>query len=295
MRSPSVCSAVWPCSWTWTLMPLLVEPVLEVGERRRWRRRPARARCCGTSATWSAIGLASRTRRSPTTTSSDDQPGDQHRRAARDARAAQDRHERVQQQRDQPGDREQQHDRAGRARAARPARRSPAAARPAGPSAGRPPARRPGAARCRAPAASSAARAAPRRRARRLLLALVLHASVCPLRRTAPTATVGAMTAILFVGDVVGGPGRRALRELLPGLRDEFGAGLRRRQRRERRRRDRHHAQAGRRAVRRRRRRRSRSATTPTATARSGRTSTSSAHHPRPANYLRSQPGRGTA
>jgi 2',3'-cyclic-nucleotide 2'-phosphodiesterase len=30
------------------------------------------------------------------------------------------------------------------------------------------------------------------------------------------------MTAILFVGDVVGGPGRRALRALLPGLRDEF-------------------------------------------------------------------------
>jgi metallophosphoesterase (TIGR00282 family) len=31
------------------------------------------------------------------------------------------------------------------------------------------------------------------------------------------------MTAILFVGDVVGGPGRRARRALLPGLRDEFG------------------------------------------------------------------------
>jgi metallophosphoesterase (TIGR00282 family) len=31
------------------------------------------------------------------------------------------------------------------------------------------------------------------------------------------------MTAILFVGDVVGGPGRRALRALLPGLREEFG------------------------------------------------------------------------
>jgi metallophosphoesterase (TIGR00282 family) len=30
------------------------------------------------------------------------------------------------------------------------------------------------------------------------------------------------MTTILFVGDVVGGPGRRALRSLLPGLRDEF-------------------------------------------------------------------------
>jgi 2',3'-cyclic-nucleotide 2'-phosphodiesterase len=31
------------------------------------------------------------------------------------------------------------------------------------------------------------------------------------------------MTTILFVGDIVGGPGRRALRSLLPGLRDEFG------------------------------------------------------------------------
>jgi metallophosphoesterase (TIGR00282 family) len=30
------------------------------------------------------------------------------------------------------------------------------------------------------------------------------------------------MTAILFVGDVVGSAGRRALRELLPGLREEF-------------------------------------------------------------------------
>jgi 2',3'-cyclic-nucleotide 2'-phosphodiesterase len=39
----------------------------------------------------------------------------------------------------------------------------------------------------------------------------------------ATTATVGDMTAILFVGDVVGGPGRRTLRALLPGLREEFG------------------------------------------------------------------------
>jgi 2',3'-cyclic-nucleotide 2'-phosphodiesterase len=31
------------------------------------------------------------------------------------------------------------------------------------------------------------------------------------------------MTAILFVGDVVGSAGRRTLRELLPGLREEFG------------------------------------------------------------------------
>jgi metallophosphoesterase (TIGR00282 family) len=31
------------------------------------------------------------------------------------------------------------------------------------------------------------------------------------------------MTTILFVGDVVGGAGRRTLRALLPGLRDEFG------------------------------------------------------------------------
>jgi metallophosphoesterase (TIGR00282 family) len=31
------------------------------------------------------------------------------------------------------------------------------------------------------------------------------------------------MTTILFVGDIVGGPGRRTLRALLPDLRDEFG------------------------------------------------------------------------
>ena len=31
------------------------------------------------------------------------------------------------------------------------------------------------------------------------------------------------MTAILFVGDIVASAGRRALRELLPGLREELG------------------------------------------------------------------------
>ena len=35
--------------------------------------------------------------------------------------------------------------------------------------------------------------------------------------------TVVAVTTILFVGDVVAAPGRRTLRALLPGLREEFG------------------------------------------------------------------------
>ena len=102
------------------------------------------------------------------------------------------------------------------------------------------------------------------------------------------------MTAILFVGDVVGSarPARaaraaaRAARRVRPGLR--------RGQRRERRRRGRHHAEAGRRAASTPAPTSSRSATTPTATARSGRTSTSSERIIRPANFLRSQPGRGT-
>jgi metallophosphoesterase (TIGR00282 family) len=41
--------------------------------------------------------------------------------------------------------------------------------------------------------------------------------------RVAPSlASFPAITAILFIGDVVGRAGRRALRELLPGLREEF-------------------------------------------------------------------------
>ena len=81
-------------------------------------------------------------------------------------------------------------------------------------------------------------------------------------------------TSILFVGDLVGGLGRRTLLGLLPGLRERLaptfvvvngenvagGVG--------------HHAEARRRALRGGRRRRSRSATTPTTTARSCPTST---------------------
>ena len=57
---------------------------------------------------------------------------------------------------------------------------------------------------------------------------------------------------LLFVGDVVGGIGRRTLLALLPELREELRAGLRRGQRRERRRRAGHHAEDGRRDLRRR-------------------------------------------
>ena len=102
------------------------------------------------------------------------------------------------------------------------------------------------------------------------------------------------LTTILFIGDVVGA--RRPARGAGPAARAARGAGdrLRRRQRRERGRRHRDHA----------RRRRpscsapastsSRSATTPTATARSGRISTSSRTScARPTSCPR-QPGRGT-
>lgn len=41
--------------------------------------------------------------------------------------------------------------------------------------------------------------------------------------RGGPAATVAAMPTILFVGDVVAGPGRRTLRSLLPALREELG------------------------------------------------------------------------
>src|ERR687886_3055126 len=37
-------------------------------------------------------------------------------------------------------------------------------------------------------------------------------------------ATMAAMTSILFLGDVVARAGRRVVRELVPGLRDELGA-----------------------------------------------------------------------
>ena len=64
-----------------------------------------------------------------------------------------------------------------------------------------------------------------------------------------------APASILFIGDVVGGLGRRTLLALLPGLRRAPRADVRRGQRRERRGRPRHHAEDRRRAVRRRRRR----------------------------------------
>src|SRR3954470_25010523 len=47
-------------------------------------------------------------------------------------------------------------------------------------------------------------------------------AASCSVCR-AITASMPGVTAILFIGDVVGRAGRRALRELLPGVREELG------------------------------------------------------------------------
>jgi 2',3'-cyclic-nucleotide 2'-phosphodiesterase len=46
----------------------------------------------------------------------------------------------------------------------------------------------------------------------------------CAIRRVCPSRPIAShgITAILFIGDIVGRAGRRALRELLPGLRAEF-------------------------------------------------------------------------
>ena len=77
----------------------------------------------------------------------------------------------------------------------------------------------------------------------------------CSSPPSARVCDVPAAPSILFVGDVVGGLGRRTLLGLLPALRERLRARLRRRQRREHRRRPGHHAEARRRALRRRRRR----------------------------------------
>ena len=74
-------------------------------------------------------------------------------------------------------------------------------------------------------------------------------------RQYEPRATMNKSAKILFIGDIVGGLGKRALLQLLPELRERFAAHVRGRQRREHRRRLRDHAQAGRPAVHGRRRR----------------------------------------
>ena len=83
-----------------------------------------------------------------------------------------------------------------------------------------------------------------------------------------------ARVKLLFVGDVVGGAGRRALAALLPALREQHRARLRRGQRRELRGRPRDHREDRARVARGRASTRSRSATTPTSTARSTTSST---------------------
>ena len=262
MRSPSESTAVWPGVETWTSTPLrssqswrsasdslaLVDDVRHlVAERRH---------LIGdrVGEQYADAGHGQQ----------QDQVDGGHGRPAREVRPPQQCHERVEQERDQPGDDEHQQHRPGGAR------------------------ERPGAEQRERqhdeldPARDHhrrdvRGRLGDRRRQRDRCLLDRLGRAVLVLRslffgvrfggahvsqyappggRTNPGAsTVQRVAAILFVGDIVASAGRRTLRELLPGMREELGARLRGRQRRERGRRHRHHAQARGRAVRRRRRR----------------------------------------
>ena len=129
----------------------------------------------------------------------------------------QQRDERVQQQRDQPGDDEQQQDAAGGLQEQVGADDRRAAAAPSAPSAGRRTgSTRAGGAGVRLRSGGGVA-GRPRRRSSSGFAA---SSSVC--RAIDCDDSVPAITAILFIGDVVGRAGRRALRELLPGLREEL-------------------------------------------------------------------------
>ena len=294
----SVCSAVSPCFWMWTLMPVAVEPVLEVGQvlvRLLTR--------CGTSfwkrLIWVLIGSDSST---PTPPSTAKPPRYTSRIASPRASPVFSRilTSGIEDQRDGArGDEDQQH----RARGARerPQRRAArAAAARAGSSAGRSPAaagRRPesldggvpvrvgrgGSTRSaaggpgrrvvravrscavRSSAPSGPRRARPRRRAARRARLRPARESDARSRRgcwrrrapiavrlgPSPPEPAYACTwkyapgedvskrrnvSILFVGDVVGGIGKRTLLSLLPAAARALSADVRRRQRRERRR-----------------------------------------------------------
>ena len=139
---------------------------------------------------------------------------DPDRGAARDPQLLQQRHERVQQQRDQPGDDEQQQDAARRSAAAGTRRRSPPAAAPSAPSAG--PARGAmfaGGAGVGSFSGGDSGPASPTSSSGFAASSSVCRVIHCQYAR---------ITAILFIGDVVGRAGRRVLRELLPALREEL-------------------------------------------------------------------------
>ena len=286
MRSPIVCSAVSPSCLTCDVDAVAVEPVLQVGERRCWRRRRSPGRRRWKPETWSEIGLASR----KPTPDERPRPGAIITIATAAPRGMRARCSSatngfsssaispamMNSSRTGPAALQQQVGADDRR----------AAAGPAGPSAGR---------------ATGATRARRRRRAARRSggesgpasptssSGFAASSSVC--RDIDCDDSVRAITAILFIGDVVGRAGRR--RHARAAARPARGARarLRRRQRRERRRRPRDHAQGGRRAVRAPAPTRSRSATTPTATARSGPTSSEERRIIRPYNFLRTPAG----
>ena len=152
-------------------------------------------------------------------------------RAAREARPPQQRHERVEQQRDQPGDDEEQQDRAGSAASAQTPssasgsttswiqRGTMTGATCAGGSGGG------GEGGARRAAAPGPGLDRPRLgRVRRCPVQRRACPSVCAPGRLehVGAGTVKPVTAILFVGDIVASAGRRTLRTLLPGLREEL-------------------------------------------------------------------------
>ena len=115
MRSPSESTADLAGLGDLEVDPVAVEPVLEVWRACRWRRATIDGTWSRNAATW----FGDRVREQHADAADGQQQEQVHRGdrgAAREARAPQQRHERVQQQRDQPGDDEQQQHRAGRAR-----------------------------------------------------------------------------------------------------------------------------------------------------------------------------------
>ena len=254
MRSPSESTAVWPGLETWRSMPLSSsQPWRSASESlapstiaapRRGTPRP------GWRPGWRA---ARRCRRPPAAA----RGRRSHRRAAREARAPQQRHERVEQQRDQPGDDEQQQHRAGGARdrpRAEQRERQHDELDPA-----RHHHRRDAGRRLRHRRRQRDR--APPRPPRAILLRRVsrfrLRARISQYAPRVAGTRVPCSAWRPSSSSATSSPPPAAarLKELLPGPARGVRARLRGRQRRERRGRDRHHAEARRRAVRRRRRR----------------------------------------
>ena len=110
-RAPSVSSAVSPWRWTWMSMPF--GPASPAGPQLRVGVVDDPGNGVGELETWSATGFASSAAIPPTTTIRREEDA-QHRQPAREARALEHRHERVEQQRDERRDDEDEDDRTGR-------------------------------------------------------------------------------------------------------------------------------------------------------------------------------------